>query len=311
MFPILVILGPTAVGKTEIAIQLAERMDGEIVSADSRMFYRGMDIGTAKPSLQYRNRVPHHLIDITEPDQPWSLATFQDSAHQAMIEIHARGHLPMLVGGTGQYLRAVIQDWQLPGVEPDWRLREALDDWAGEIGSAGLHRRLGVIDPQAASSIEPRNLRRSIRALEVIFTTGIRFSEQRRSGSSRYQVLQVGLNMPRAVLYERIDRRIESMLESGLVDEVKNLLERGFPPDLPVFSAIGYRQIIAYLQGSLALSEAEMGIKRTTRVLVRRQANWFKADDPGIHWFDLSTTGVDSIVEFIRSWLTLNPTAVI
>ena len=286
-------------------------MDGEIVSADSRMFYRGMDIGTAKPSLQYRNRVPHHLIDITEPDQPWSLATFQDSAHQAMIEIHARGHLPMLVGGTGQYLRAVIQDWQLPGVEPDWRLREALDDWAGEIGSAGLHRRLGVIDPQAASSIEPRNLRRSIRALEVIFTTGIRFSEQRRSGSSRYQVLQVGLNMPRAVLYERIDRRIESMLESGLVDEVKNLLERGFPPDLPVFSAIGYRQIIAYLQGSLALSEAEMGIKRTTRVLVRRQANWFKADDPGIHWFDLSTTGVDSIVEFIRSWLTLNPTAVI
>ncbi len=199
------------------------------------MFYRGMDIGTAKPTLSDRNRVPHHLIDVTEPDQPWSLATFQDHAHQALMEIHARGHLPLLVGGTGQYLRAVVQDWQLPRVEPDWRLREALEDWAGEIGLAGIHQRLSLIDPQAASSIDARNLRRSIRALEVIFTTGVRFSEQRRSGSSHYQVLQVGLTMPRAILFERIDRRIESMLESGLVAEVKNLLERGFPPIYPSF----------------------------------------------------------------------------
>ncbi len=275
------------------------------------MFYRGMDIGTAKPTVSDRKRVPHHLIDITEPDQPWSLATFQDHAHQTLMEIHARGHLPLLVGGTGQYLRAVVQDWQLPRVEPDWRLRKALEDWAGEIGLAGIHQRLSLIDPQAASSIDARNLRRSIRALEVIFTTGVRFSEQRRSGSSYYQVLQVGLTMPRAVLYERIDRRIESMLESGLVAEVKNLLERGFPPDLPVFSAIGYRQIIAHLQGSLSLTEAVVEIKRATRVLVRRQANWFKVNDPGIHWFDLSTTGDTAIIKFIRSWLGSNPTAVI
>jgi len=275
------------------------------------MFYRGMDIGTAKPTLSDRKRVPHHLIDITEPDQPWSLATFQDHAHQAMMEIHARGRLPLLVGGTGQYLRALVQDWQLPRVEPDWRMRKALEDWAREIGLAGIHQRLSLIDPQAASSIDARNLRRSIRALEVIFTTGVRFSEQRRSGSSHYQVLQVGLTMPRAVLFERIDRRIESMLESGLVAEVKNLLERGFPPDIPVFSAIGYRQIIAHLQGSLSLSEAEMEIKRATRVLVRRQANWFKVNDPGIHWVELSTTGNMAIIEFIRSWLNSNPTAVI
>jgi len=195
------------------------------------MFYRGMDIGTAKPPLRERNRIPHHLVDITEPDHPWSLATFQDHAHQAIIEIHSRGHLPMLVGGTGQYLRAVVNDWLLPRVEPDWKLREALEGWAEEIGSAGLHHRLGLIDPLAASSIDPQNLRRSIRALEVIFTTGVRFSDTHRSGSSRYHVLQVGLTMPRAILYERIDRRIESMLEGGLVDEVKNLLEKGFPPN--------------------------------------------------------------------------------
>lgn len=275
------------------------------------MFYRGMDIGTAKPTLSDRNRVPHHLIDVTEPDQPWSLATFQDHAHQALMEIQARGRLPLLVGGTGQYLRAVIQDWQLPRVEPDLRLRGALEDWAGEIGLAGIHHRLSSIDPQAASSIDARNLRRSIRALEVIFTTGVRFSEQRRSGSSHYNVLQVGLTMPRSILFERIDRRIESMLESGLVAEVKSLLERGFSPDLTVFSAIGYRQIIAHLQGSLNLSEAEMEIKRATRVLVRRQANWFKVNDPGIHWFDLTTTGDNAIIEFIRSWVDSNPAAVI
>ena len=303
VIPVVVLLGPTAVGKTEIAILLAERLEGEIVSADSRMFYRGMDIGTAKPTLKERQRVPHHLIDVAEPDLPWNLATFQERARQALFNIRTRGRLPFLVGGTGQYLRAVIQNWQLPKVEPDQRLRNALEAWAEEIGQQGLHDRLAALDPQAASAIDPRNLRRTVRALEVIFCTGRPFSEQRLQSISAYQVCLIGLTRPRPELYDRIDRRIETMLESGLVAEVQGLLERGLSPELPVFSAIGYREIIAFLQGKMNLEQAEIEIKRSTRILVRRQANWFKAQDPSIRWFDLSETNPSNIEAFIHHWI--------
>jgi tRNA dimethylallyltransferase len=303
LLPLVVILGPTAVGKTEIAIQLAQRLGGEIVSADSRLFYRYMDIGTAKPTRAERSLVPHHLIDVADPDEIWSLALFQQQAHQAIQGILARRRLPLLVGGTGQYIRAVTQGWQPPAVAPDARLRIALENWAAEVGADGLHQRLAVLDPQAAQAIDPRNLRRTVRALEVIYTSGRRFSEQRLSAPALYRLLQVGLIRPRAELYQRIDQRIQSMIEAGLIEEVRSLLAMGYSPELPTLSAIGYGEVSAYLQGRLSLEEAVAQIQRATRVFVRRQANWFKPDDPAIQWFQASPNILDQVEAAIRNWL--------
>jgi tRNA dimethylallyltransferase len=298
-----VILGPTAVGKTAISIQLATRLDGEIISADSRLFYRGMDIGTAKPTLEEQARVPHHLIDVTEPDRIWGLADFQRAARQAIHAIHARGRLPFLVGGTGQYVRAVTEAWQIPQAMPDDNLRRALEDWAASVGSDGLHARLAVVDPQAAAQIDYRNLRRTVRALEVVFTTGKRFSEQRQKGDSPYQLFLLGLTRSRDDLYARIDARIESMFDRGLIEEAQALLVQGFDPGLPPFSAIGYAEAIACVEGRMTIEQAKMSMKRRTRQFVRRQANWFKPEDPQIHWFSAGLTGLDEIVTEIRFWL--------
>ncbi len=283
--PLVVLLGPTAVGKTEISIRLAELLGAEIVSADSRLLYRGMDIGTAKPSRQERNRVVHHLIDVARPDQTWSLARYQGAAFATIGAIQRRGGAALLVGGTGQYIRAVAQGWQIPPQRPTNALRTVLERWGSEIGPEKLHRGLAVLDPQAAQGIEPRNLRRTVRALEVILSTGRLFSAQSRRAVPRFRVLQLGLYRPRDELYARIDRRIESMLQAGLVAEVAQLLGQGYPADLPAFSAIGYRETIAYLRGELSLEAAVAAMKRNTRQFVRRQANWFKADDPAIRWF--------------------------
>jgi tRNA dimethylallyltransferase len=301
--PLVVILGPTAVGKTEIAIQLAERLNGEIVSADSRLFYRGMDIGTAKPTAEERQRVPHHLIDVAQPDQIWSLALFQREARRIISQIHARGRLPFLVGGSGQYIRAVMEGWEVPEAAPDPRLRRALEHWANDISPAGLHARLASLDPQAAAQIDPRNLRRTVRALEVILSTGRLFSAQRQRAPSPYRLLLIGLNRPRPELYARIDARIQSMLQAGFVEEVRSLLEQGYSPELPTMSAIGYGEIVAYLQGKLSLDEAVAQIKRRTRIFVRHQANWFKRHDPSIHWFEVGADTVDQIERMIRNWL--------
>ncbi len=301
--PLIVILGPTAVGKTEIAIQLAKRLNGEIVSADSRLFYRGMDIGTAKPTLEERQRVPHHLIDVADPDQVWSLALFQREARRIISQIHARSHLPFLVGGTGQYIRAVIEGWQVPESAPNPQLRQALERWASQVSPQGLHARLAILDPQAAANIDPRNLRRVVRALEVILSSGKRFSAQRQRAPSPYRLLQLGLSRPRAELYQRIDARIQSMLQAGFVEEVRTLLQQGYAPDLPTMSAIGYREIVLYLQGELSLEEAVAQIKRRTRIFVRHQANWFKPDDPDIHWFKVGPDTVDQMESLIRQWI--------
>ncbi len=300
---LIVILGPTAVGKTETSIQLAERLDGEIISADLRLFYRGMDIGTAKPTAEEQARVPHHLIDVADPDQIWSLAMFQQAAHQIITEIHRRGHLPLLVGGTGQYIRAVTAEWEIPEAAPSLFLREALEKWTVEIGPEGLHRRLGVLDPVAADNIDPRNLRRTIRALEVILLTGKLFSTQRARGPSRYDLLQLGLTRPRPELYARVDERIRLMLEAGFLDEVQGLLDAGYSPELPSLSAIGYRQMIDFLQGESNLDEAVMLMKRITRKFVRRQANWFKLNDPDIQWFQARPIAVEDMEVAIRAFL--------
>lgn len=304
--PMVVILGPTAVGKTAVSLELARRFDGEIVSADSRLFYRGMDIGTAKPTSEEQQIVPHHLIDITDPDQPWSLALFQKEANRTIHDIHRRKKIPFLVGGTGQYIKAVTEEWSVPAVEPDPKLRSVLEDWASEISHQGLHERLAVLDPEAAANIDYRNLRRTVRALEVTLRTGKRFSSLRNRTISPYEVLKVGLIRPRPELYRRIDERIDAMIDAGLVEEIRNLLEKGYDPSLPAFSAIGYREIIPYLKDEINLEEAITLIKRNTRIFVRRQANWFKENDPEIHWFAMSENTVDEVETYLRGEIGLH-----
>jgi tRNA dimethylallyltransferase len=303
--PLVVIVGPTAAGKTEISIQLAERLNGEIVSADSRLFYRGMDIGTAKPTPEERRRVPHHLVDVADPSETWSLSVFQQAAAQAIAGIHARGKLPFLVGGTGQYIHAVAHGWVPPALGPQPRLRAVLEAQAGARGVDWLHERLKVLDPEAADKIDPRNIRRTVRALEVIFATGQRFSAQRGQGASPYRLLTIGLTRPRPELYARVDARIEAMFAAGLLDEVKRLLDSGCPPSLPALSAIGYRECVDVLRGRTTVEEAKAQMRRKTRVFVRRQANWFKTDDPAIRWFEAGDATISGIEKFIR--YTLSP----
>ena len=301
--PLIVIIGPTAVGKTELAIQLAGQLNGEIVSADSRLFYHGMDIGTAKPSRSDMARIPHHLIDVTNPDEPWSLAIFQEKAREAIEAIQRKGKLPLMVGGTGQYIRAVTQGWTPPEVQPDPRLREVLEALAAEHSVYWLHDKLKILDPASAENIDARNLRRAVRALEVIFTTGQPFSAQRGTSVSPYHLITVGLMRPRPELYARIDERIELMFATGLLDEVRRLLEQGYSPGLPGMSAIGYREAIAVVQGQMSLEEAKMLMKRITRIFVRRQANWFKEDDAQIRWFDMQTKPLNEILIYIKTRL--------
>ena len=305
--PLVVIVGPTAVGKTEIAIDVAEHWNGEIVSADSRLFYRGMDIGTAKPSLEQRSRVVHHLIDVADPDEVWSLAVFQRGAERAIADIHARGKLPILVGGTGQYVRAVTEGWVPPKLAAQPLLRAALESWSDEIGKEGLHNRLAVIDPDSAASIDLRNQRRTLRAIEVTLATGRKFSDQRLKKQSPYRVLQVGLTRSRPDLYKRLDARIEGMLEAGWLDEIRDLLAKGYEPSLPSLSAIGYAQLIEHLQGRLTLAEAVAEIKRATRLFVRRQANWFKPNDPYIHWVNLEHADAEEkITKLVGNFLQIS-----
>ncbi len=298
---LILLVGPTAVGKTEIAIQLAERINGEIVSTDSRLFYRGMDIGTAKPTREEQARVRHHLIDIANPDEILSLAVFQQKAREAIADIHSRGKLPLLVGGTGQYVRAVTEGWSPPEVKPDDRLRNELEKLKDEKGKDFLYEKLKSLDPEAAEKIDPRNVRRTIRALEVILTTGKKFSEQRRQSESPYDLTTIGLTRPRPELYARIDSRIESMFANGLLDEVKGLLTKGYSSDLPTMSAIGYRECVGVTEGKMSAEQAKVEMRRATRIFVRRQGNWFKESDPNIHWLYAGEENiVDKIIVIIR-----------
>jgi tRNA dimethylallyltransferase len=302
--PLILIVGPTAVGKTEIAIQLAERLNGEIVSADSRLFYRGMDIGTAKPTREEQARVTHHLIDIANPDEVLGLAIFQQKAREAIADIHTRNKIPFLVGGTGQYVRAVAEGWNPPEVEPDNRLRDELEKQKDENGVYWLHERLRGIDPLAAEKIDPRNSRRTIRALEVIMATGRKFSEQRGQSGSPYHLITIGLMRPRVELYEHVDQRIDTMFAIGFVNEVKSLLAKGYSTSLPTMSAIGYRECIRVINGELNEEQAKAESRRATRVLVRRQANWFKESDPNIKWFRVEKGVVEGIQSYIRKSLS-------
>jgi tRNA dimethylallyltransferase len=302
--PLILVIGPTAVGKTELSILLAEQLGGEIISADSRLFYRGMDIGTAKPTAAEQARVRHHLIDIVNPDQTLSLAVFQTMAREVIADVQRRSKLPLLVGGTGQYIRAVTEGWRPPAVVPDPKLRAELGKMEAERGPAWLYRRLLDLDPEAADKIHARNVRRMIRALEVILTTGRKFSEQRVRGESPYELLTIGLRRPRDELYARIDERIEAMFQAGLLDEVKGLLGKGYGSHLPAMSAIGYRECIRVLKRELTVDGAKVEMRRATRAYVRRQANWFKETDPTIRWFEAADSSTPAAAAaFVRDAL--------
>lgn len=293
-------MGPTAIGKTDLSLTLARRLDGEVVSADSRLFYRGMDIGTAKPSLAERRDVPHHLIDIADPDQTVTLGQYQDAAYAAIDAVHERGRLPILVGGTGQYVMAVVEGWGIPRVGPRPALRRALH----RVGGPELYRWLSRLDPEAGEAIHPNNVRRVIRALEVTLVRGLPMSDLQRKSPPPYDILIVGLHTDRDTLYARVDRRVELMMEEGLLEELRHLHDTGYDSNLPAMSGIGYRQLWDHLKGALSRREAVERIKFETHRFVRHQNNWFSPDDERIHWFDASRDDLHHAVElFVRSWM--------
>lgn len=299
----LFIIGPTAVGKTWLSIRLAEALDGEIISADSRLFYRGMDIGTDKPTFADRERVPHHLIDIAAPDEAITLADFQAKAKEIIRDVSERKRLPLVVGGTGQYFRALTEGWQIPRQEPDPALRRKLEDLAAVGGSEALLEQLKRVDPAGAEAIDPRNTRRLVRALEVSYLTGRPFSGQRLREEPFLAPFIVGLSRPREDLYRRIDERIHDMITGGLIEEVRSLLETGYSRQLPSMSAIGYQEIASYLEDEINLEDAVARMKRRSRQLVRRQANWFKPDDPQIRWFSAEPDPVPQITITVKEAL--------
>jgi tRNA dimethylallyltransferase len=301
--PLVVILGPTAVGKTALSVRLAEALDGEIVSADSRQIYRGMDIGTAKATADEQARVPHHLLDVVDPGQVLTLAQYQGLAYAAVDDILARGRIPFLVGGTGQYVMAVVEGWQVPRVAPDEPLRHELYQCAEEEGAESLHDRLHALDPVAARRIDARNVRRVVRALEVCLKTGQPISAQQGKSPPPYRVLMMGLTLPRPQLYERIDDRVQRMIESGLEDEVRQLVAAGYGFDLPATSGVGYGQFRPYLTGEATLEDVVREIQRATRRFVRHQGNWFRKDDSRIHWFEADPDPLPAALPQVRDFV--------
>lgn len=293
--PLIVISGPTAAGKTALSIELAVATGGEIVSADSRQIYRGMDIGTAKATPDEQAQVPHHLLDVVEPDEVLTLADYQRMAYDAIAEIHARGRLSFLVGGTGQYIHAVVEGWTIPAIAPHPEVRAELEAKARVDGAEVLHGWLAALDPVAASRIDHRNVRRVIRALEVCLVAGRPISELQRKVPPPYRVMRIGVTRPRAELYARIDARVVRMIEAGLVDEVRSLADAGYGWKLPAMTALGYRQIGQYLRGEMSLDEAVAQIKKGTRRFVQQQYNWFRLDDPGILWVDPASPEIGEV----------------
>ncbi len=306
MSHLVIIVGPTAVGKSQLAMKLAQTLDGEIVNADSRQVYRFMDIGTAKPSPEELSLVPHHLINVVNPDQDFSLAQYHKLASQAISEIQRREKLALLVGGSGQYVWSVVEGWEIPQVPPDLEFRHRLEEQAAKEGENGLYQELMKVDPKAAENIGPHNIRRVIRALEVYQSTGVPFSQLKRKEKPPFRTLIIGLTEDREKLYRRIDLRVDDMIERGLVAEVERLFSLGYTPSQPAMSGIGYKQIGLFLSGSLTLTEAKKQIKFATHRFVRHQYTWFRLQDSRIRWFDIASDNtnsgpVDLITQFVRA----------
>ena len=284
----IVIVGPTAVGKSELALRLSQYFPSEIISADSRQVYRYMDIGTNKPTPDERALVPHHLIDVVNPDEDFSLAMYHQLGYGALNAIQRKGKLPLLVGGSGLYVWSLVEGWKIPQVPPNQKLRHQLETRAEEEGSQSLYQELQDIDPTAAEKINPNNTRRIIRALEIYNATGQPSSRLQRKEMPDFPVLLIGLTQARNELYEIIDCRVDKMIQRGLVEEVEQLLEKGYGPSLPSMSGIGYKQTVQFLRKEMTLPQAIDRIKYETHRLARHQNAWFRPNDSRIHWFDTS-----------------------
>lgn len=304
--PLAVIVGPTAVGKTDVSILVAKQLGGEIVSADSMQIYKFMNIGTAKPTPEEMKDVKHHMIDIVEPWQDYSVAQFQRQARRCIEGIHSRGRLPIVVGGTGLYINSLIYDLNFTNTVSDPRFRAELQKLARERGKEYLYERLKRVDPGTAKRLHVNDLRRVIRALEVYHRSGKPMSEYNTGmrDAALYNPVIFGLTMPRQELYRRIEKRVDRMMDEGLVDEVKGLLERGCTREMVSMQGLGYKEVIGYLEGEYSLSEAVELLKRNTRRFAKRQFTWFKRDDR-IIWMDIHEIGdkdrtADRIVHYIK-----------
>jgi tRNA dimethylallyltransferase len=300
--PFLALVGPTASGKSEAAVALTQRLGAEIVSVDSMLVYRGMDVGTAKPTSAERTRIPHHLVDVAEPEEPFSVARYQELARAVVEDVDGRGHRVLLVGGSGLYFRAIVDELEFPATDPD--AREELRAEAEVLGPGRLHRRLAELDPTAAARIEPTNVRRTVRALEVAAVTGRPFS----SYAARWErypddrVRVAGIDVPRDVLARRIEARVRAMVDTGLLDEVRGLLDRGLFGWLTASRAIGYAEFAGHLRGEITLAEATAETVRRTRELARRQMVWFQRD-PRIRWFPTGERGAIDVVDELTEYL--------
>jgi tRNA dimethylallyltransferase len=303
MQKLIAIVGPTGSGKSRLALKLAKIFRGEIVGADSRQVYRYMDTGTAKPTAEELVSIPHHLIDIINPDDEFSLAQFKDLASKAIFAIQNRQNIPILVGGTGQYVWAVLEGWEIPHVPPNLDYRQSLEKKATGEGIDGLYKLLLDSDPVAAQKIDKRNVRRVIRALEVVHQTKFPFSLLQNKRNLPYEVLILGLTAERSKLYGRVDARVDEMIRQKLVAEVEKLMGLGYCPDLPSMSGIGYRQINRYLKGEISIEEAVRQIKMETHRFIRHQYAWFRLKDTRIHWFDILSKPEAEIETLIAGYL--------
>ena len=298
MKSLLVILGPTAVGKTKLSLKLAQKIDGEIISADSMQIYQDMDIGTAKVKSEIRKEIPHHMIDIITPEENFSVADFKDKTEKIIENIHSRNHFPLLVGGTGLYIKALIQGFMLPDMEINQDLREDLRDKADKYGNKYIHNILAEIDPKLAKKLHPNDIRRVIRGIEIYYQTGKTKSYYKYLQTQkppRYQTLKIGLKRDRKKLYERINKRVDLMIEEGLVEEVKYLSNK-YKLSETALQALGYKEIFNHLNDNYDLDEAIRLIKRNTRRFAKKQLTWFRRDDD-IHWFNLSNLNWNQVYE--------------
>ena len=306
MKKLIAVVGPTAAGKSALAIEMARRFDGEVINADSRLLYRGLDIGTAKPSPDERRGVPHHLVDVLDPNDSYSLAAFLDDARRLVEEITSRGRLPVVVGGTGQYAWGLLEGWDVPRVGPDAELRQGLEEQLENEGLDCLVAQLIELEPEAAETIDLRNPRRVMRAIERARAgepgTGGLLSAER----PPYDDLVIGLTAERQSLYERADERIDRMIEQGWGGEVRGLLAGGVGDDAPGMSAIGYRDMARHVRGEITLDELKASVQKATRTLVRRQYNWFKLTDPRIAWIEAGPDAISRACELTAGRLQMD-----
>lgn len=285
----IILLGPTAVGKTDLSIELAKEFDGEVVSCDSMQIYKGMDIGTAKITKEEMDGIPHHIIDIIEPDKEFTVSDYSNLAKEKIREINSRGKIPIFVGGTGLYINSLVYDLDFTEVRPNYDIRDKYETLVEEKGNDYVHNILSEIDPESAKKLHPNDSRRVIRAIEIYESTGEKMSERNknfRKPNKDYDIYMLGLKMDRQKLYKRINKRVDIMIDNGLLEEVNSLLRDGFNRDMVSMQAIGYKEIIDYIEGNTSLEEAITILKRNSRRYAKRQLTWFRKEER-VNWIDV------------------------